>query len=155
MALRQSVQIAQNLPSISANGFEPIAIVGDYVTVAGVVANDVIELGILPAGYVPIGIKLAMDDVDTGATLTLDCGIITGTPRDTVTVRTCGNEAFAASTIGQTGGLAIDTKADLSLLAPATVDRSFGLKVGTGAAGLVVGARIRATLTARPALNGV
>lgn len=154
MALRQSVQIAQNLPSISADGFEPIAIVGDYVTVAGLAANDVIEMGILQAGYVPTGIKLVTDDADTGAAMTLDCGIITGKPGDTVAVRTCGTEAFAGSTIGQTGGLAMDTNGALALLAPSTVDRSFGLKIGVSPTTLIVGAKIRLTMYARPQLNG-
>ena len=66
MALRQSVQIAQKLPTISADGYEPIVIVGDYVTIAGNVINDVIELAILPAGYVPVDAILATEDADSG-----------------------------------------------------------------------------------------
>ena len=93
MATKQSVQIAQKQPSISASGFEAVPVVGDYVTVAGIVLNDVIEMGILPAGYVPIDAKFLCDDVDSNGSplLTLDCGIMTGTPGDAVSVRTCGN----------------------------------------------------------------
>lgn len=157
MALRQSVQIAQKLPTISACGYEPILIVGDYIVAAGLAINDVVEMSILPAGYVPTAVKLATEDLDSNVTptVTLDVGVVSGTPGALDNARTCGNEAIAASAVGQTGGVAVDNKADFSLLAPSTVDRSIGVKLAAGAATLVVGARIRMTVTARPALNGV
>jgi hypothetical protein len=147
MALKQAKQIVQKLPAISAGGYEPIAIVGDYVTVAGLAANDVIEMCILPAGYVPIDAILVTDD--------LDSGVLSGTGGVADDARTCGNEAFAASTVGQAGGLARPTKADFGQIAPATGNRGIGLKLAAGAATLVVGADIRLTVIARPALNDV
>lgn len=155
--LRQSVQIAQKLPTISSDGYEPIAIVGDYTTVSGIIVNDVIEMCVLPAGYVPIDAILATEDLDSNGTplVTLDLGVISGTPGVVDSARTCGNEAFAASTVGQSGGTASPTKAAFALLAPDTVDRSIGLKVAAAAATLVVGANIRLTVIARPQLNGV
>jgi hypothetical protein len=153
--LRQSTQVSQALAVISANGFEPIAIVGDFVVPAGLAATDVIEMCILPAGYVPLDAKLCVDDADTGAALTLDVGVITGKASAADNARTCGNEAIAATTIGQTGGMVRDLKPEFSMLLPAVVDRGVGVKVGTGAAGLVVGARMRLTIHARPQINGV
>jgi hypothetical protein len=155
MALKQSVQVANKHPVISACGYEAITVVGDYTVAAGLVLNDVIEMAILPGGYVPLGIKLACDDIDTGAGLVLDCGILSGTAGLADNARTCGNEAFAASTIGQTGGVVNELKANILMAAPTDSDRGIGLKIGTAAAGLVVGAKIRLTLTARPKINGV
>lgn len=155
--LRQSVQIAQKLPSISADGYEPIAIVGDYVTPASVIVNDVIEMCVLPAGYVPISVTVLTEDLDSDGTpaVTLDCGIVSGTPGVVDSARTCGNEAFAASTVGQAGGIAVAVKTDFGFLAPTDADRSIGLKIAAAADAAVTGAKIRMTVLARPALNGV
>lgn len=155
MALKQSNQVTNKAPTISADGYEPIVIVGDYTTVAGIALNDVIEMAILPAGYVPFGVKLSTEDLDTGAALVLDCGLLSGTAGLLDNGRTCGNEAFAASTVGQTGGVANENKANLLNMVPLATDVGIGLKVATAAAGLVVGAKIRLTVLARPKLNGV
>lgn len=154
MALKQSVQIANNYPTINADGYEPIVIFGDYTTVAGLAANDVIEMMPIPAGYVVTGVKLSCDDLDTGAGITLDCGLVSGKVGLVDNARTCGNEAFAASTIGQSGGIQTENKVTLLNAAPSTADQSLGLKIGVAAAGLVVGAKIRLTAHARPALHG-
>ena len=156
MTLRQSIQIAQKLPTISADGYEPILIVGDYVTAAGLSTTDVIELCVLPGGYVATGLKIAMEDVDSNVTPTtvFDAGFISGTPGVLDNSRTCGNQAISGSVVGQTGGTAVDTNALFSLSAPLQTDRSVGLVLSTGSATLIVGARIRMTVTARPQLNG-
>lgn len=156
MALKQAKQIVEKLPTISASGYEPIAIVGDYVTVAGLVINDVIEMAILPAGYVPLEAKLVCEDIDGHATptVTLDIGVVSGTAGAADNTRTCGNEAVAASTVGQSGGVVVDSKAAFGLLAVSESDRGIGVKLAAAAATLVVGARIRLTVMARPALNG-
>lgn len=155
MALRQSVQIVQKLPTMSADGYEPVCVTSDFVTVAGIVINDVIEMAILPAGYVPVDLSLAVDDMDTGATLAMDVGVLSGVAGLADNARTCGNEAIAASTVGQAGGLVRQMKPDFSFVAPTTADRGIGIKIGTAAAGLIVGAKVRLVLWMRPALNGV
>ena len=156
MALKQAKQIVEKLPTISASGYEPIVIVGDYTTVAGLAVNDVIEMAILPAGYVPLSAKLVCEDIDSGATptLTLDVGIVSGTAGVADNSRTCGSEAVAASVVGQAGGVAVDDKAAFSLLAVSDSDRGVGVKLAAAAATLITGAKIRLTVMARPALNG-
>jgi hypothetical protein len=155
MALKQAIQIVNKAPTISAGGHEPLAIFGDYTVAAGLVLNDVIEMAILPAGHVVMGVKLSTEDLDTGAALVLDCGLISGKSGLLDNGRTCGNEAFAASTVGQAGGVANENKINLLNMVPLDTDVSIGLKVATAAAGLVVGAKIRLTVLARPKLNGV
>lgn len=155
--LYKSVQIAQKMPSLSADGYEPVCVTSDFVTVAGMVINDVIEMAILPAGYVPVDLTIATDDLDSNVTptITLDAGIFSGTAGLSDNARTCGNEALAASTVAQAGGLARQTKPDFSFIAPTTADRGIGIKLAAAAATLVVGARVRLVLWMRPALNGV
>ena len=156
MALKQSTQVAQKQPVISADGFEPIAIVGDFTVPATLPQNDVIEMVILPAGYVPVDAILATDELDSGTpAITLDMGLISGDAGKADDARTCGSEAFAASTVGQAGGIARPTKKDFSHIAPTSADRGYGLKVAAAAGTLVAGAKIRLTLLARPAIHGV
>ncbi|MBX3653200.1 MAG: hypothetical protein KF686_03380 [Ramlibacter sp.] len=155
--LRQSTQVARKDPVISADGYEPITIVGDYITGAALAASDVVEMVILPAGYVPVDAILATESLDSDGTpaITLDMGLISGTAGAADNARTCGNEAFAASAVGQAGGIARPTKASFALIAPTDADRGFGVKIGTAADVLVTGAKIRLTLLARPAIYGV
>lgn len=153
--IKQSKQIAAKLPTISSSGYELATIVGDFTTVAGLTTNDVIEMVILPAGYVPIEIKLSAQDLDTGAALTLDCGVFSGQAGLADAARTCGNEALAGSNVGQAGGVVFENKAAILQLAPTDQDRGIGLKIAVAAAGLIVGANIRMTMLARPKLNGV
>lgn len=155
--LRQATQVANKQPVISADGYEPITLVGDYTVEAALVANDVVEMVILPAGYVPVDSVLAVDDTDSNGTptMTLDQGLITGVAGAADNTRTCGNEAFAASTAPQTGGVARPTKKDFAQIAPTSADRGMGVKVAAGAATLTVGAKWRLTVIARPQIAGV
>lgn len=155
--LRQATQVASKQPPISADGYEPVTLMGEYVVEAGLVINDVIEMVILPGGYVPIDQVLATDDLDSNGapTITLDSGVISGVAGALDNTRVCGNEAFAASTVAQAGGVARPTKKDFAFIAPIDTDRGMGLKVAAAAATLVVGAKIRLTVLARPALYGV
>lgn len=157
MALFQATQVAGgNAVPTSTNGVEAVVTFGDFTVPTGLTANDVIEFGALAAGHVPVDIIVASEDLDSGTpAITLDAGLITGTYRDTVNARTCGNEFFAASTVGQAGGIATLAKAAGALIAKSDEDRAFGLKVGVAAATLVVGAKIRFTLISRAHTDGV
>ncbi len=154
MALKQSIQIANNYPTINAHGYEPTVLFGDYTVSAGLAMNDVIEMVTLPCGYVVTGAKLSCDDMDTGTGITLDCGLVSGKPGLQDNLRTCGNELFAGSTIGQTGGIQIETKIALLNALPSQADQSIGIKLATAATGLIVGAKLRLTINARPAMHG-
>lgn len=156
--LRQATQVANNSPVPSADGYEPIVIVGDYVVEAGLAANDVVEMCPIPAGYVPVNMHLAVEDSDANGapTITLDVGVLSGTYGVKDNARTCANEAIAASTAAQAGGVIAPTKKDFFLIAPdSTKDRGFGVKVAAGAATLTAGAKWRMTLHCRPAIDGV
>lgn len=157
MALKQSTQIVAGDAVPSAAGNEAVHLVGDYTVPTGLAANDVIEMVVLPAGYVPIDAVLVAEDLDSNGspTVTLDLGLISGTAGAADNARTCGTEAFAASTVGQAGGVARPTKKDFGLIAPTDADRGIGLKLAAGAATLVVGAKIRLTVIARAARRGV
>lgn len=155
--LRQSTQVSTNLPVMSANGTEDVTLVGDFTVPAGLVINDVVEMVILPAGYVPTDATAYLEDTDANGApaIALDLGIISGTAGALDNARTCGSEGIAGATTAQTGGVLRPTKKDWGLIAPTSADRGIGFKVGTAAATLTAGAKWRLNVTVRAARNGV
>jgi hypothetical protein len=154
-AIFQAKQIVNNLPVLSADGAtDTITVVGDFTTVAGMAASDVIEMCGLPAGYVPVDVAMAIG-ASAGATFTTDCGVMSGSYGVADAARTVGNEAWAGSTVGQgAAGLARALKPNILQLAPSSADRGIGIKVATLAT-LVVGTAIRLNLLCRPQQEGV
>lgn len=99
-------------------------------------AGDIIDLGPLPANYTVMDIVIDCDDLDSNGTPTLafDVGIMSGTPGDTVSARTCGAEFFSGATVAQAGGIVRTTLKTAFRVAPTGSDRSIGLKITTAAA---------------------
>jgi hypothetical protein len=117
-----------------------------------IVAGNLIDLGILPAGHTVTNAVLLPDDLDSNGTptLTLDVGIMSGTPGDAVSVRTVGNEMFSASTSEQTGAVEKMSLKTGYTIAPTSADRSIGVKVVTGPATAAAG-RLRLLVEMAPA----
>lgn len=124
---------------------------------ADLVANNIIDLGVLPAGHTVVDAALIADDLDTNGTptVTFDVGILSGTTGDAVSARTCGTELFSASTAGQAGTTVTTstTKTAYTIVASGE-NRSIGAKVVTGAATGAAG-RLRLVVTAVPVGSGV
>lgn len=120
---------------------------------ADLALNNIIDLGILPAGHTVTGGFLIPDDIDTGTTLTLNVGIMSGTPGDAVSARTVGIELFSASTAAQTGVPAqINSKTALTIPAVA-YDRSIGVQIAAAPTGANAG-RIRLNVAMAPVGSG-
>lgn len=118
---------------------------------AALVANDIIELGVLPAYNSISDAILVCDDLDTGGApaMAFDVGIMSGEVGDKDSVRTCGAEIFAASNVGQAGGVARTTLASAFTIGATDKDRSIGVKITTAAATQAVGAKLRLLLKYR------
>lgn len=146
MAIRASKFAQGTLGTVTADcaGEE---IINDYfydIPAGQIVLNDIIDMGILPAYHTISDAILIADDLDTNGTPTiaLDVGIMSGTPGDTVSARTCGNELFAADIGARTGAISRPTKPAGLLIKPAEFDRSIGVKIQAAAATAASG-RIR------------
>ena len=98
--------------------------------------NDIIEMAILPNGNVPYDVVFDSDDLDTNGApaIVWDCGIMSGTPGDTVSARTCGDELLDGITTSQGGGVVRPTLAKAFSITPSGSDRSIGLKLVAAAA---------------------
>lgn len=115
-----------------------------YMTVpANAALNDILELGILPAGCRPVDATLDADDLDTNGSplIALDVGIMSGKVGSTDGGRTCGSELLAASQIARTGGSARLATAAAFRITATDEERSIGVKIqaaaATGAAGVI------------------
>ena len=105
--------------------------------------NTILDMGIIPAWSTVTDVTIVSDDMDSGATLALDVGLISGTPGDIVSVRTIGAEFFSASTIAQAGGVARMTLKTGFRVEPVGYDRSIGIKIQAAATGLATTGKIQ------------
>lgn len=150
MATRASQFATSQLPTVSARAAGNV-VVNDYfydIPAGQIVLNDVIDLGVLPAYHTVTDAVLIVSDLDSNGTPTiaLDVGLMTGTPGDTTSVRTVGNELFAADTTARTGGAARMTKAAGFQILATEADRSIGVKIQAAAA-TAAGGRIGLRVT--------
>lgn len=153
MALIQSGWVTRQRNTVTADcaGEEVAQLFEIALPAAALVANDIIELGVLPAYNSISDAILVCDDLDTGGSpaLAFDVGIMSGEVGDKDSVRTCGAEIFAASNVGQAGGVARTTLASAFTIAATDKDRSIGVKITTAAATQAVGAKLRLMLKYR------
>lgn len=156
MSLYQSLQAKNRQPIPSAqSATDLVPLVTTFVIPAGLSNGDIIEMGPLQAGYVPVDLIVAFPDADTGTGITFDAGILSGNYLDSG-ARTMGSEFFASDATAQTGGITRMNKATGAQIAPTTNHRSWGLKmshaVGTA---LTAGGTITATMLVRPQIEGI
>lgn len=90
---------------------------------ADVAANDIIELGILPAYHTVVDAILIVDEAGTA---TYDVGIMSGVVGDPSASRTCGNELFAGA--ADASAVRMSKVAGFRIV-PTGSDRSIGVKV--------------------------
>lgn len=142
--IRQSQFITRVLPSREQSGAGE-SFCNDYfydLPTAQNVTGDIIDLGVLPAYCTVSDAVLISDDLDSGTAALLDVGIMSSTPGDTSSSRTCGAEIFSASNLAQAGGTARPTLASAFRIQPTEADRSIGVKINTQS-GTPVAGRIR------------
>lgn len=144
VVIRQSDFIKNILPTVSGACAGDV-VVNDYfydLPAAQNLTGDIIDLGILPAYHTVSDMILFADDLDTGTpAMTLDVGLMSGTPGDTTNTRTCGAEFYSASTSAQASTVARPTLKTAFNQIPTEADRSIGVKVllqaATAAAGRI------------------
>ena len=153
MALFKATQVVNKLPVPSANGaVDLIPVVGDFTIPTGFASGDVVEMGGLPDGYVPV--DLIVDNEASGTTVTSDFGLLSG-DFDATGARTCGAQFIAAAAL-QTAGIKRLAVAGGARIAPTVTGKGRGWGfVASTVSVPTVGAKIRATLLVRPQSEGV
>lgn len=118
-------------------------------------AGNTIDLGVLPAGHTVHSAILIPDDLDTGTTITIDVGLMSGVVGENNAARTVGTELFAASTAAQTGTpVSAATTKSAHTIVPVGFDRSIGAKIVTAPTGATAG-RLRLSLSTYAANSGM
>jgi len=110
-------------------GTNACIIAADFTIPAGVVVNDVVELGAIPHASRIIDVHVFQDGV--GTSCTADVGLLSGNYGEALNTRTCGNEFYAALAIATAGKAEAPTN-NLAAVAPAENAVGFGIKF-TGA----------------------
>ena len=128
-----NVAYASEAGCIAVNDFYVDLVTGDLL------ANNIIDLGILPAGHTITDAILMAGDLDTGTAMTMDIGIMSGNVGDSTSVRTVGTELFAASTAAQTGAIVRPTTRSALTIVASPADRSIGVKIVAAPTGATAG----------------
>lgn len=130
-----------------SSGAEVLAVRGVITLSSALAANDFIKAAILPAGHVPVDVRVDASDLDTNAvpTITLTAAVLNAGLTDIE----ASTDFFTASAVAQAGGIARMDKATGARIAASTSDRYVGLKVIAAAATFAAG-DIGFTLEYRP-----
>jgi hypothetical protein len=151
MALKQSKQVAAGLPIPAAiDAVSLVPILAEYVVPTGGIAiGDVVEMGGLPAGMVPL--DMSVHNSAGAASSTLAFGLMSGTYGSTDGARTCGAEFIAAYSVTA----AAITRMGKAYTANTQTDDTKGWGFVVAGAALQAGQIIRAVLFCAPAPIGI
>lgn len=151
MALLKSKQVTNKLPVMTGDrASETIVVFGDYTLTGSEATSDVVEMVPLPAGYVPVDV--IVDTEDLGTTVTANVGLLSG-DFDATGSRTCGATIMSAKALGTAGIYRADVQG-FAWTAPASNTRGIGFALSSVSTP-TAGAKVRMTLMARPAIEGV
>lgn len=95
---RKSAPIPDDAGEVSVQKFSYT-----FAASTGMGVGDIIEIGELPQGCSVVDVVLIPDDMDTGAALTHDVGIMSGVFGAPDATRTCDNVFIAGSVAARTG----------------------------------------------------
>lgn len=128
MALKQSLHALGTIPMPIPNDAGLVAVRTTYTLTADLAANDIIEMGLLPANCVPVDLILDNDDLDSGTTATVSAGLLASNKGDlTGALWLTDSTALRSAATG--------TRADalglhsMSRVTATGTDRSYGLKI--------------------------
>lgn len=122
MALIKS-KMVQGLTPVPTSGFAGVVVAqrAQHKLAAAALANDIVEIGILPARHYLVSIKSLADGLTLG-----DIGIMSGKPDDPDSGRSIETVVVTTGAINDAG----------VKLAPVEYDRSIGVTIGTGGAAI-------------------
>lgn len=120
----------------------------------GTVIGDIIEMGVLPAGHVPVDVLYSSTDLDTNGAPAhaVSFGVLNANKDDISTASADGAAAWATGlTIGQAGTLARQSAVATELVQASASPRSLGYKVTTASATKAAGTiRVKVLCRAAP-----
>lgn len=151
----QSLYASGKLPAPISQGADVVALHYECAVPAsgdGTVVNDLIEMGPLPAGHVPLDFILSATDLDTGAAAhAVSFGLLNAGKTDLSTDAADGGAVWASAVVvGQAGTMVRNTGVVPFAVLPSTANRSLAFKVTTASATKAAGT-IRCTVFVKAA----
>lgn len=136
MARIQSLYAQGKLPTPISTGADVIALHYECavpVSGDGTAVNDLIEMGVLPAGHIPVDVIYSATDLDTGGpTHAMSFGVLNAAKDDLSTAAADGGAVWGSSlAVGQGGTLARNSSTVIYSVAPSAANRSLAFKVTT------------------------
>lgn len=122
-----------------AQGAEVVAVRMEYSLAAALILDDVIEMGFLPAGHVPVDCIIDSDDLDTNGSPAIDIEVgILNAAKDDIDATASGGAAWTGTddSVAQAAvGLSRATGRAITRVVPdATDEQSVGIHVTTAPA---------------------
>jgi hypothetical protein len=134
MALYKTLFASGHKPTPVVDSSDVIVYRAEIDVPASLALGDVIELGNLPADHQIADILIDSDDLDAGAGLILDFGVLNAAKTAISTEVVDGTGVLLSTNVGQAGGLARPTTKNFTRVESVTVNRSLGIVVSTAAA---------------------
>lgn len=144
------------LPTPISTGADLVCLAYDIAVPAsgdGTVVGDILEMGVLPAGHVPVDVIYSATDLDTGTPAhAVSFGVLTSAKDDISTAAADGGAAWGTGiTVGQAGTLARNTAVAIETVTPSAAARALGFKVTTASATKAAGTlRVKVLCRAAP-----
>lgn len=152
-----SVQVAANRPPVVGySAGVDITVRFEYNLAAALVVNDILYMGDLPAGHLPVDLMVDSDDLDTGGSpaIVLQAGILNAGKTDIDATASGGAGWIGDADVGQAGGMVRMSGRAMSRVAVNDlVDRPIGIKVSTAPATGATSGKVGLTLTYRPSVR--
>jgi hypothetical protein len=149
MALLQNNVAKGSVKMPQPGSAELVAFRMSFSLAADITINDIIEMGNLPAGCVPVDLVMDCDDMDSGATGTVSFGVLNTGKTDLDVSAANGGAAWLAATSIQastaTRADAAGLRAMSRVVSNPNADRPIGFKLVTeavAAANQVIGATL-------------
>jgi len=154
MAILQTDYAKGIRPMPVAQGAEVIAVRMEYSLAAALAASDVIEFGFLPADHVPVDYLIDTDDLDSGATITTDFGLLTSAGTAVSTATADGGAKWLSADTGLRSATNLRPTANtITRVQPSSSNRKVGMVIAAGPSTATTG-KIGVTLLYRAAKYG-
>lgn len=141
-------------PMPVAQGAEIISVRMEFSLTAALAAADIIEFGFLPADHVPVDYVIDNDDLDSGATVTTDFGILTSAGTAVSTAAADGGAKWESAGTWLRGVVpARPVTNPVFRVEPSSANRKVGMVMAAGPSTASSG-KIGVTLTYRAAHYG-
>lgn len=153
MAVYTADAISAQNPPVGPHSAGEMYVQRSRILVTDLAINTVIKMHVVPPGCIPVDVMVECQDLDSGAGLTWDMGLLNAAGTDL----TASTEIINGSTVGQVAGVQRANHYNLgnNFTVNRAADQYLAIKATAGVVGLNAGKYIRSTLMYRASEYGL